>query len=208
MPPAAALLIRAWGSTWRVRTSIPPVLDPRRADRSRRCVYLFWHRTILLSCYIYRGLGICVAQSRHRDGEFAVQISAKFGHFAARGSGTRGATGLLRELMDFARREPGDIGLTPDGPRGPTQQTKPGALFLAAHLGWPVVPVALTARPRKELRSWDRFILPWPFARVGVVAAEPLEVERNASRERLAELCKEVDRRMIDAERAAEELIA
>jgi hypothetical protein len=201
-------VLRAWGATWRVSERFPADVDPHRADRSRRCVYLFWHRAILLTAHLYRDLGICTGLSRHRDGEIAARIAARLGHRSVRGSSTHGATGLVRALLDFAARESGDIALAPDGPRGPARRTKPGALYLASRLGWPAVPVAFAARPRRELRSWDRFIVPWPFARVGVVAAEPLEVESDASTQRLEELCREVDRRMEQAEAAAEGLVS
>ncbi len=207
-PPLAAAALRTWGATWRLRSAVAPHLDPGRAERSSRCIYLFWHRTMLLACHTYRGCGACVGVSQHGDGEIGARIAERLGFKTARGSSTRGAMRLVRSMIEFTELEPGDLALTPDGPKGPSRQTKPGALYLAAHLGWPVVPLGFTARPRKELRTWDRFILPAPFARVGVVAAEPLVVERDASSERLAELCREIDRRMEAAERAAEELVA
>lgn len=207
-PWVGAAAVRVWGATWRLRTSVAPAIDPLRSDRTTRCIYLIWHRTILLACHSYRDLGICVGVSQHRDGEFAARIAAHLGVRTARGSSTRGAVALVREMLAFARRESGDLCMTPDGPKGPARQTKPGALFLAGHLGWPVVPIALTARPRKELKSWDRFILPAPFAKIGIVSGEPLVVPRRADDETLAKLCTEVDRRMAAAELVAEELVA
>jgi lysophospholipid acyltransferase (LPLAT)-like uncharacterized protein len=208
LPPTGAVVLKAWGATWRVREQFPPSVDPHRADHSTRCVYLLWHRTILMACHAYRGLGVCIGVSEHGDGEIGARIAERFGFETARGSSTRGATRLVRAMLDFAAQRPGDLALTPDGPKGPARQCKPGALFLAAKLGWPVVPVALTARPRKELKSWDRFVVPYPFARLGVVAADPIRVESETSSAQLAELCREVDRRMEAAERVAEELVA
>lgn len=206
LPPVAKGVVSAWGTTWRVRERFPAEVDPRRAGHARS-VYLFWHRTILMAARIYAGVELCAGISRHGDGEIAAQIAERFGFRTARGSSTRGGAALVREMVDYAEKEPGDIALTPDGPKGPPQQAKPGALFLAAHLGWPVVPVAFFARPRKELHSWDRFVIPWPFARIAVVAAPPLTIERDPPPERLAELCREVDRRMAAAERDAEALL-
>ena len=206
LPPLLSGVIRTWGATWRLREQIPPALHPRRADRSQRFVYLLWHRAILLACHTYRGVGLCIGASQHGDGELAAQVAHRFGFKTARGSSTRGATRLVRSMLDFAATDPGDLALTPDGPKGPPFQTKPGALFLAAQLGWPVVPVALTARPRHELGSWDGFILPAPFAKVAVVTAEPLVVERSIRSAQLATLCREVDARMERAALAAEEL--
>ena len=208
LPPVGAGVLRLWGGTWRVREVVDPSIDPRRVDRRSRCIYLVWHRTTLMAVRLYCGLNACLGASIHGDGEIAARIAERFGFKAARGSSTRGGMQLVREMVEFTQREGGDLALTPDGPRGPPRKTKPGALFLASHLGWPVVPIAFAARPRKELRSWDRFVIPWPFAKIGVVAAPPLTVERDAPTERLEELCREVDHRMEIAERQAEELIA
>jgi lysophospholipid acyltransferase (LPLAT)-like uncharacterized protein len=144
----------------------------------------------------------------HGDGELAARIADRFGFTSARGSSTRGGARLVRGRVEFAASQSGDLALTTDGPRGPLRKTKPGALFLASHLGMPVVPVGIAARPCKELRSWDRFMVPWPFARIGVASAPPLTIERDVSEARLAELCLEVDRQMEVAERAAGELVA
>jgi lysophospholipid acyltransferase (LPLAT)-like uncharacterized protein len=198
--------LSAWGATWRVRERFPAEVDPRRAGHARS-VYVFWHRTILMAARIYAGVELCAGISRHGDGEIAARIAERFGFTTARGSSTRGGAALLHEMVEYARSGRGDVGLTPDGPKGPPQQVKPGALYLAARLGWPVVPIAFAARPRKELRSWDRFVIPWPFAKIAVVAAPPLAVERHPPRERLHELCREVDRRMAAAERDAEALL-
>lgn len=208
LPPVAKAVISTWASTWRVRSRFAPTFDPHRADRETRCVYLCWHRAILMGVRLFRDAGVCVGVSEHGDGEIGARIAERFGFKTARGSSTRGAARLLLAMLDFAEREPGDLALTPDGPKGPPQRTKPGALFLAARLGWPVVPVAFTARPRKELGSWDRFVIPWPFARVAVVTGDPLRIPRGAGEGELAELCREVDRRMEAAERDATELLA
>lgn len=208
LPPVAKGVVSAWGSTWRIRARVAPEIHPLRVDRSRRCIYLFWHRSILIAARLYAGAGACAGISQHGDGELAALIAERLGFKTARGSSTRGGSRLVRAMVDFAEKESGDIALTPDGPKGPPQQTKPGALFLAATLGWPVVPIAFAARPCKRLRSWDRFMIPWPCAKVAAFAAPPLEVERDASSERLDELCREVDRRMEAAEREAEALLA
>ena len=150
---------------------------------------------------------MCVGVSQHGDGEIGARIAERFGFKTARGSSTRGASQLVRGMLDFAEHEPGDLALTADGPRGPARQSKKGALFLAQRLRWPVVPVALTARPRRELSSWDRFVLPWPFARVAAVSAEPLAIPESAGSHELEALCREVDQRMSRAEAVAEEMV-
>ena len=70
----------------------------------------------------------------------------------------------------------GMLALTPDGPRGPAERVKPGLAWLASRSGWAVVPVAAAAKRAWVLGSWDRFRIPWPFARVCLAFGEPLRV--------------------------------
>jgi hypothetical protein len=67
------------------------------------------------------------------------------------------------------------VAVTPDGPRGPAEQVKPGVLYLAERTGRRLVPIAFAPHPSYRLRSWDRFHVPWPFARVYVSHGAPFQ---------------------------------
>ena len=56
--------------------------------------------------------------------------------------------------------------VTPDGPKGPRGSVKPGLIRLAAESGRSVQPLAAACSRAVTFSSWDRFTLPWPFARV------------------------------------------
>ena len=61
-----------------------------------------------------------------------------------------------------------------DGPRGPRQRVKPGAVYLARKTETPIFPVAVATEAAFHLsRSWDRFVIPRPFSRVCVWVGEP-----------------------------------
>lgn len=99
----------------------------------------------------------------------------------ARGESAR----LSRELARLGR-EGSSLVVSPDGPTGPYRRAKPGALIAARESGLPLQPWAITGRPSLRLRRrWDRQIVPLPFSRLRVDAAEPLRV---APRERLRPL--------------------
>lgn len=172
----------------------------RREAGDQRFILAFWHRHLLLMPYGYRGHKVAVLQSLHRDGQRMAQVVKRFGIASVPGSSTRGGAaglrGLLRRVKDGY-----DLGFTPDGPKGPAGEVKLGVIQAAAMAGIPIQPVALAASRAKRLRSWDRLLIPLPFARVDFVYGELLWVDREADLEPAA---LELKRRLDAAEESAE----
>lgn len=177
----ATLFVRLLRRTVRLRFHDDATI--RQWERERRHFLLaFWHRHLLLMRYAYRGDRMSVLVSRSRDGELIARVMAKLGIETARGSSSRGGAAGLRSLVRTARSG-SDIAVTPDGPRGPLRVVQPGVVLAAAATGLPLVPVAIAASWRRELRSWDRMPIPLPGSRVEIVYGEPLEVPRDAPTE-------------------------
>ncbi|HUI28177.1 MAG TPA: lysophospholipid acyltransferase family protein [Candidatus Kryptonia bacterium] len=133
----------------------------------------------------YRGEKMCIMNSQHRDGEIATRALARWGIRSVRGSATRGGVGGFLQLVDAYRRGY-DLAVVPDGPRGPRYIVKPGVIHLAKATGARIFPVAYGARWKKQLRSWDRLIIPLPFSRVVFIIGQPMTVDRHADDEALA----------------------
>ena len=173
----AANFIRGLRATVRLRHHG----DERMREWERRgehFILAFWHRHLLLMPYAYRGKGISVLVSQSKDGELIARTVARLGIDSSRGSSSRGGAAGMRSLLRKAA-EGWDIAFTPDGPRGPLREVQPGVILAAAATGLPIQPVALAATREKELRSWDRFVVPKPFSTVHVVYGEPLAGERR-----------------------------
>jgi len=147
--------------------------------RRERIIIAFWHNRSLLMPVPYRGDKMCIMNSQHRDGEIATRALARWGIRSVRGSATRGGVGGFLQLV-AAYREGYDLAVVPDGPRGPRYVVKPGVIHLAKATGARIFPVSYAASRKKQLRSWDRLIIPLPFARVAFFAGEPLTVGRDA----------------------------
>jgi lysophospholipid acyltransferase (LPLAT)-like uncharacterized protein len=124
-----------------------------------------------------------------------------------RGSASRGAVGGFLRLVDAYRRGH-DLAVLPDGPRGPRYVAKPGVVHLAKAVGSPIFPVAYAASRAARLRSWDRLIIPLPFARVLVQIGEPLEVPSHANAEQLDRCRAELEHRLIALTQAVESQVA
>ena len=175
---AAALLVRILGATWRIdRSAMAPW--ERELGAGARCLFAFWHARMLPLVYTHRGRGIVVLVSRHRDGEWIARTIERLGFGTVRGSSTRGGEEAMRALIAATAAHP-MLAFTPDGPRGPAERVKPGVVWLASRTGLPVVPVATASSRAHVFRSWDRFRVPLPFARVHVAYGEPITVPRMA----------------------------
>jgi lysophospholipid acyltransferase (LPLAT)-like uncharacterized protein len=171
--------MRLLARTWRVE-----IVGAERwaglTARSEPYVLLCWHEGLLPVMWHHRGLGISALVSEARDGEYLSRFAGSLGYGLIRGSSTRGGTRALRAaLRALATGTP--IGVTPDGPRGPPRVVKPGALVAAARTGAWLVPVHAEARPAWRARSWDRFLLPAPFARVRLAYAEPFRARSDGA---------------------------
>ena len=104
-------------------------------------------------------------------------IARQLGAQVIRGSSTRTGARALRDYYNLLVRDQVSPVITPDGPRGPRFKFKPGALLLAQIAGRPLLPMAYAAS-RAWLISWDKFVLPWPFARIVIAIGPPVSVPR------------------------------
>ncbi len=171
---------RLLAATWRVRVLDSPEYTAALAG-GERFVYAFWHSGILPLALHRRDEGIAVLISRHRDGELIARVIERLGYVTARGSSTRGGDQGVRELLEWAERGR-HLAFTPDGPRGPAERVKDGVVFVAARTGRRIVPIGVGASSAWILRSWDRFRVPRPFARICVMHGAPIVLEAQLDR--------------------------
>ena len=190
------LLVRGLGRTWRVRTSGHP-WTPGEPD-----LWAFLHGHMLVAGFFHRDQGAVTMISDHRDGEMMARVVQRLGFVTARGSTTRGGAKAFRQMANAPQDR--SWGLSPDGPRGPRGKVHQGVIQLAAESGRPILPVSYAASWCKELSSWDRFMIPYPFSRVVQYVGEPLVVPPDIDRNKRAELAKQLEERMEEANQEAE----
>jgi lysophospholipid acyltransferase (LPLAT)-like uncharacterized protein len=143
-------------------------------------VFVTWHGRLLPLLQLYRRRGIVMLVSQHRDGEYLTRLGKGLGYAAVRGSSTRGGYPALRQLVREIKSGR-SLAITPDGPQGPRERFKPGALQAARITGVPVIPVMAGADRAWWVEGWDRFLVPKPFARVQVRVGEPWRVSKQSS---------------------------
>ena len=167
-----AVLVLLLGLSWRVEERHRERVNALH-EAGRPAIFTFWHGELLSLTYVCRRRKIQVLTSLHRDGEIISQVIEALGFGAVRGSSSRGSVGALLTMIKKAG-EGFDLGVTPDGPRGPAESVKRGVFYLSEKSGAAIVPIAVAASRAKLLSSWDSFMIPLPFSRVAVVYGEPL----------------------------------
>lgn len=147
-----------------------------------QAVFLTWHNSIFVIPSLYRRYRSCgrmaVLVSASRDGAWLEEVLRGFRVAVARGSSSRRGAEGLRRLVE-AQKNGFDIGITPDGPRGPRYQMGRGATLISEMAPLPVVLLAVETKSAWRLRSWDRFRIPVPFSRVRVTT-RLVTAEENA----------------------------
>ena len=138
----------------------------------------FWHSRIGLSpaCWpLDRAQPAKALISLSPDGQFIARAVALQGIPAVRGSSANKdkadrAKGGSQALRDGLRQlKVGALAITPDGPRGPARQMGDGMPLMAKLSGAPVLFIGLSCEPAIRLNSWDKALLPLPFARGAIV---------------------------------------
>jgi lysophospholipid acyltransferase (LPLAT)-like uncharacterized protein len=194
IPRLGGALLQAIMTTTRYQTVGPETF--REFQRvGQPVIYVLWHGRLLPLTYGRRGEGVVALISRNRDGEYIARIVERWGFETVRGSSSRGGMAALRELVRKVR-EGKSIAITPDGPRGPREQMKPGALILAQLSGAPIIPAAASAERAWWFGRWDRFLIPQPFSRIRVAYGEPLFVPRQLGEAGLESYQAEVQARL------------
>ena len=165
-PPAISV-------TWHNRLLFLPLLFPR------------WHRKRTLAVI-----------SASRDGEYIAALCRQLGVGSLRGSSSRKGASVLMGAVKSILKERKYVSFTPDGPRGPKYHMNKGPIFLASETGTPLYLVAINYSSYWELKSWDRFQIPKPWAKVTAHIAKPIYIPGNLTEEELEKYRLEVEQKL------------
>ena len=182
--------------TVRIQTMGEEYLRPFR-DAGTPVIFVFWHGRLLPLVHVHRGQGAVVLVSEHGDGEYVTRILRRLGFGTVRGSSTRGGVRGLKGLIRAARGGH-DLAVTPDGPRGPNREFKPGAVTVARMTGLPLIPIGVGGSAGWRADSWDRFLVPRPFSTVRVAYGPPCMVGRDAGEQEVVDTVRKLSRTLAD----------
>ena len=170
-------IYKVWARTIRLR-----IEDPHEVIefvRNRPVIFAIWHNRLLMLPRVFhpsfptrQSFGLISAS---RDGDLIATFIERSGYGTIRGSSSRKGVIALRQLMDTLAAN-GNVLFTPDGPRGPVYEATPGLIFLAQKSGAPIVPIHMEYSSCWRMKSWDRFMVPRPFATLRAIFGQPISI--------------------------------
>ncbi len=180
-------------------------VDPLHPRRITPAIYVFWHEYILHPLVNRAHTGTTILVSGHRDGQYLSHIARRLGSKSVFGSTSRNGVAALKHLLTHNR---GPIAITPDGPRGPRRECAPGAIFLAAKLGLPLIALGVGYDRPWRLKTWDRFAIPRPGSRARAVFGPAFQLPKRLGRDGLEYWRLKVQQHLNDLTQFAEDWAA
>ena len=169
---------RLWARTLRLKVEDPH--DVITFVRQQPVIFAIWHNRLLMLPRVFdpsfptrQSYGLISAS---RDGDLIAQFIERSGYGTIRGSSSRKGVIALRQLVETLVSGGGNVLVTPDGPRGPVYQVSQGIVFLAQESGAPIVPIHMEYSSAWRLKSWDRFVVPRPFAKLRAIFGAPIHI--------------------------------
>jgi lysophospholipid acyltransferase (LPLAT)-like uncharacterized protein len=166
-----ALLLRLLRKTLKFE-----VINQETSDRIR-CIYMFWHRNLLLMTLQRIDQGAAVMVSSSKDGELIAGPLSELGYIPVRGSSSRKGSMAMREMIRMSKTI--SLAITPDGPKGPCYTFHLGLFQIAYLAKIPIVAVAVNANKEWLFNSWDKFRFPKPFAKLTMIYSDPIWVNNK-----------------------------
>lgn len=188
--------------TLRISYKNKKVIDELKRQE-QNYVLAFWHGTMLLPWFLHRDDGFAALTSKSKDGDLLAKQLKHWDYKVIRGSSSKGGDVALGVMVDLAKNGY-SIAITPDGPRGPEQKFKAGAVITAKKSKVPVVLTGIGIKSKKKLKSWDHFQIPNPFTNVKVIYSDPVYVDADLSYDETSKIIDECEKKLKELQKEAE----
>jgi len=174
----------------------------RLEEQGRSFIAAFWHYSIFYTLHYSRFRSWAAMVSASRDGEYIARIMQGMGVQPVRGSRSKRGLAALKEMEKYIGQGMNGA-IVADGSQGPPLIVQAGVILLASRSGAPILPTAWGADRYITFGSWDRTVLPKPFAKIHMCMGEPLEVPPKLKSGDIEKYRLELEKRLNDLYRQA-----
>jgi lysophospholipid acyltransferase (LPLAT)-like uncharacterized protein len=147
-------------------------------NKNQNFTAVFWHGKMLIGWYLFRKFNSAALISPSKDGEILTNLLVNWNYVVVRGSSNDSGKDALKKMLDLADRKMNLI-ITPDGPKGPAEKMKAGAVVICKKKKLPLLLTGIRMEKKKILKSWDKFEVPIPFSSVTVTYSSPIWIEES-----------------------------
>lgn len=142
-------------------------------------IFACWHGELLMLPYLYskyrKKPNVKVLVSSHFDGMLVSKTMKYFGIKTIFGSTNRNAARVLIQAIKTLKSGY-DLGITPDGPKGPRYEVADGIIVMAQKANVKIVLTRIFPTKYWQFNSWDKFKVPKPFGTINYYSTPPLDV--------------------------------
>jgi len=142
-------------------------------------IFACWHGELLMLPYLYKYYRKTphakVLISPHFDGKLISKTINYFGLETIAGSSDKNPARALIQAIK-ALKEGYDIGITPDGPKGPRHEVADGIIVMAQKTDAKLLLLRIKPSKYWQLNSWDKFVIPKPFGTLHYYASSELDI--------------------------------
>lgn len=172
------------------------IIDLRREKEDESTVYTLWHDSLLALPLLKNIISnnstkdVHILISKSKDGDIPSLLTEKYERFHAYRVAHNARSAALRSAVNLLNSG-SNIVITPDGPKGPRHKVKLGSWYAAKHSNASITPLSVTWEKSIQLKSWDKFFIPYPFSSGKIIIHESIphkEVESIAPEELLSHL--------------------
>lgn len=144
----------------------------RELIEKEKCILMLWHNRLAPVPFI---LSQYTPQTRYaalisgsRDGDILKHIAHSYKNGSTIQVPHLARYQALQNIIRHVNERKTIVIMTPDGPRGPRYELKPGIAIAALQTQAHVISLNWEAKSYWEFKTWDRFRLPKPFTSIQV----------------------------------------
>lgn len=179
-----------------------------QSDYKGPAIFAIWHGNQYVNLSVPR-------KERHKhnllispsnDGDMIANVSKMLEFSLIRGSVKRRGAEAAREII-HALENGSNVSYTIDGPKGPIYKVKPGIIRLAQMSGFPIIPLMGGINARFQLPSWDKYHVPYHFAKGVAIYGGPIYIPKELSEEEIKEYQVIIEEKLLDLRDVAQEMV-
>lgn len=145
-----------------------------------KCILMLWHNRLAIVPFVLKKFTphflYAALVSGSRDGEILSSIVHSYKNGRTIKVPHHGRYQALREVIRHVEEKEQIVVITPDGPRGPRYEIKPGIAVAALETQANMIALDWEANRFWELNTWDRLRVPKPFAKISVKFHTPVKI--------------------------------